>query len=72
MAMIPTSTGAAKALVEVLPELSGKLDGTAICVPIPNVSAVHLTFEAGKDITNNDVNEAVREASEGRLGQVLL
>ena len=71
MAMIPTSTGAAKALGDVLPELSGKLDGTAMRVPTPNVSAVDLTFEAGKEITVNDVNEIVREASEGRLGQVL-
>ena len=71
MAMIPTSTCAAKALEDVLPELSGKLDGTAMRVPTPNVSAVDLTFEAGKEITVNDVNEIVREASEGRLGQVL-
>ena len=71
MAMIPTSTGAAKALGEVLPELSGKLDGTAMRVPTPNVSAVDLTFEAGKDVTVDDVNDVVREASEGRLGQVL-
>ena len=71
MAMIPTSTGAAKALGEVLPELSGKLDGTAMRVPTPNVSAVDLTFEAGKDVTVDCVNEIVREASEGRLGQVL-
>ena len=71
MAMIPTSTGAAKALGDVLPELSGKLDGTAMRVPTPNVSAVDLTFEAGKEVTVDDVNEIVREASEGRLGQVL-
>ena len=71
MAMIPTSTGAAKALGEVLPELSGKLDGTAMRVPTPNVSAVDLTFEAGKDVTVDNVNDVVREASEGRLGQVL-
>ena len=51
MAMIPTSTGAAKALGEVLPNLKGKLDGTAMRVPTPNVSAVDLTFEAGKDVT---------------------
>ena len=71
MAMIPTSTGAAKALGELLPELSGKLDGTAMRVPTPNVSTVDLTFEAGKEVTVNDVNEIVREAAEGRLGQVL-
>ncbi len=71
MAMIPTSTGAAKALGEVLPELKGKLEGTAIRVPTPNVSAIDLTFEAGKDVTCGDVNEVVKEASEGRLGQIL-
>lgn len=71
MAMIPTSTGAAKALGEVLPELSGKLDGTSMRVPTPNVSAVDLTFEAGKDVTVNDVNEIVAEAANGYMGMVL-
>ena len=56
MAMIPTSTGAAKALGEVLPNLAGKLDGTAMRVPTPNVSAVDLTFEAGCDVTVDEVN----------------
>jgi glyceraldehyde 3-phosphate dehydrogenase len=71
MAMIPTSTGAAKALKEVLPELEGKLDGTALRVPTPNVSAVDLTFEAAKDVTVADVNEVVREAASGHMGAVL-
>ena len=71
MAMIPTSTGAAKALGEVLPELSGKLDGTAIRVPTPNVSAVDLTFEAGKDVSIKDINEIVAEAATGYMGMVL-
>ncbi|WP_417257627.1 type I glyceraldehyde-3-phosphate dehydrogenase [Celeribacter sp.] len=71
MAMIPTSTGAAKALGEVLPELSGKLDGTAMRVPTPNVSAVDLTFQAGKDVTAADINEIVREAAAGHMGMVL-
>ena len=71
MAMIPTSTGAAKALGEVLPELSGKLDGTSMRVPTPNVSAVDLTFEAGKDVTVEDINEIVREAAAGHMGSVL-
>ncbi|MCH2165746.1 MAG: type I glyceraldehyde-3-phosphate dehydrogenase [Marinovum sp.] len=71
MAMIPTSTGAAKALGEVLPNLKGKLDGTAMRVPTPNVSAVDLTFEAGKDVTVDDVNEIVREAAAGHMGAVL-
>ncbi|MBN8291388.1 type I glyceraldehyde-3-phosphate dehydrogenase [Rhodobacter sp. NTK016B] len=71
MAMIPTSTGAAKALGEVLPELSGKLDGTSMRVPTPNVSAVDLTFVASKDVTVEDVNEVVREAAAGAMGAVL-
>ena len=71
MAMIPTSTGAAKALGEVLPELAGKLDGTAMRVPTPNVSAVDLTFEAKKDVSVEDVNEVVREACAGHMGMVM-
>lgn len=71
MAMIPTSTGAAKALGEVLPELAGKLDGSAIRVPTPNVSAVDLTFQAGKDVTVDDVNAIVAEAAAGHMGSVL-
>ncbi|WP_417269584.1 type I glyceraldehyde-3-phosphate dehydrogenase [Celeribacter sp.] len=71
MAMIPTSTGAAKALGEVLPELNGKLDGTSMRVPTPNVSAVDLTFQAGKDVTAADINEIVREAAAGHMGMVL-
>ena len=71
MAMIPTSTGAAKALKEVLPEMEGRLDGTAMRVPTPNVSCVDLTFEAGKDVTADDVNEIMREAAAGHMGSVL-
>lgn len=71
MAIIPTSTGAAKALGEVLPELAGKLDGTAMRVPTPNVSAVDLTFEASKDVTVEDVNAVVAEAAAGHMGAVL-
>ncbi|PPB81714.1 glyceraldehyde 3-phosphate dehydrogenase [Albidovulum inexpectatum] len=71
MAMIPTSTGAAKAIGEVLPELAGKLDGTAIRVPTPNVSAVDLTFQAKKSVTVAEVNEIVREAAAGYMGMVL-
>jgi glyceraldehyde 3-phosphate dehydrogenase len=71
MAMIPTSTGAAKALGEVLPEMAGKLDGTAIRVPTPNVSAVDLTFEAGKSVTVQDVNDIVAEAASGYMGMVM-
>jgi glyceraldehyde 3-phosphate dehydrogenase len=71
MAMIPTSTGAAKALGEVLPELKGKLDGSAIRVPTPNVSAVDLTFIAEKSVTAAEVNEIVREACAGYMGMVM-
>ena len=71
MSMIPTSTGAAKALGEVLPNLKGKLDGSAIRVPTPNVSAVDLTFIAQKDVTEADVNEVVREAVAGHMGAVM-
>ncbi|MBV7379270.1 type I glyceraldehyde-3-phosphate dehydrogenase [Maritimibacter dapengensis] len=71
MAVIPTSTGAAKALGEVLPDLKGKLDGTALRVPTPNVSCIDLTFEAGKDVTVEDVNEIMREAAAGPMARVL-
>ena len=71
MAMIPTSTGAAKALGEVLPNLKGKLDGSAMRVPTPNVSAVDLTFYASKEVSAADVNEVVAEAAAGRMGTVL-
>ena len=71
MSMIPTSTGAAKALGEVLPELAGKLDGSAIRVPTPNVSAVDLTFTASKDVTVAYINEIVRAAAEGPMKGVL-
>jgi glyceraldehyde 3-phosphate dehydrogenase len=71
MSMIPTSTGAAKALGEVLPELAGRLDGSAIRVPTPNVSAVDLTFTAGKDVTVADINEVMQTAANGALKGVL-
>ncbi|SMO43852.1 type I glyceraldehyde-3-phosphate dehydrogenase [Ruegeria faecimaris] len=71
MSMIPTSTGAAKALGEVLPNLKGRLDGSAIRVPTPNVSAVDLTFHAARDVTVEDVNAIVREASRGSMQRVV-
>lgn len=71
MAMIPTTTGAAKALGEVLPDLKGKLDGSAIRVPTPNVSAVDLTFRAGRAVTADDVNAAVADAVAGPMGRVM-
>ncbi|WP_458790410.1 type I glyceraldehyde-3-phosphate dehydrogenase [Yoonia sp. MH D7] len=71
MAMIPTSTGAAAALGLVLPELAGKLDGTAMRVPTPNVSAVDLTFEAGKSVTVEEINAIMAEAANGAMRSVL-
>ena len=71
MSMIPTSTGAAKAVGLVLPELNGKLDGVAIRVPTPNVSVVDLTFEATRDTTADEVNAAIKAAADGPLNGVL-
>ena len=71
MNMIPTSTGAARAVGLVLPELKGKLDGVAIRVPTPNVSVVDLTFEAARDTTAEEINDAVRAAAAGPLKGVL-
>ncbi|RKF16973.1 type I glyceraldehyde-3-phosphate dehydrogenase [Roseovarius spongiae] len=71
MSMIPTSTGAAKALGEVLPALKGKLDGSAIRVPTPNVSAVDLTFLAARDVTEDEVNAIVEKAANGAMKGIL-
>lgn len=71
LSMIPTSTGAAKAVGLVLPELDGKLDGSAVRVPTPNVSLVDLTFDAGRATTADEINEAIKAASEGKLKGVL-
>ncbi len=71
MSMIPTSTGAAKALGEVLPALKGKLDGSAIRVPTPNVSAVDLTFIASRDVTDEEVNALVEKAANGAMKGIL-
>jgi glyceraldehyde 3-phosphate dehydrogenase len=72
MSMIPTSTGAARAVGLVLPELKGKLDGVAIRVPTPNVSVVDLTFEAARDTSVEEINDAIRKAAaEGPLKGVL-
>ena len=71
MSMIPTSTGAAKAVGLVLPELNGKLDGVAIRVPTPNVSVVDLVFEASRDTSIDEVNDAIRAAADGPLKGVL-
>src|SRR5258708_20388484 len=65
LSMIPSSTGAAKALKLVIPAMDGKLDGFAIRVPTPNVSVVDLTFVSEKPITVATVNEALKKASDG-------
>ncbi|PHS29221.1 MAG: type I glyceraldehyde-3-phosphate dehydrogenase [Robiginitomaculum sp.] len=69
--MIPTSTGAAKAVGLVLPELAGKLDGCSIRVPTPNVSCVDLTFDAGKATSVEEINAAIIAAADGPLKGVL-
>jgi glyceraldehyde 3-phosphate dehydrogenase len=71
LSMIPSSTGAAKALKLVIPEMSGKLDGFAIRVPTPNVSVVDLTFVAEKPITVETINAAIKTAAEGPLKGIL-
>ncbi|GEP02942.1 type I glyceraldehyde-3-phosphate dehydrogenase [Methylobacterium oxalidis] len=71
LSMIPTSTGAAKAVGLVLPELKGKLDGTAIRVPTPNVSAVDLVFTAKRATSVEEINEAIKAAANGPLKGVL-
>ncbi|MCG8505913.1 MAG: type I glyceraldehyde-3-phosphate dehydrogenase [Sphingomonadales bacterium] len=71
LSMIPTSTGAAKAVGLVLPELAGKLDGSAIRVPTPNVSVVDLKFDAAKETSVEEVNGALTAAADGPLAGVL-
>jgi glyceraldehyde 3-phosphate dehydrogenase len=69
--MIPTSTGAAKAVGLVLPELNGKLDGTSIRVPTPNVSVIDLKFDASRETDAEEVNGAIKQAAAGKLDGVL-
>ncbi|GAB4386103.1 type I glyceraldehyde-3-phosphate dehydrogenase [Albidovulum sp.] len=71
LSMIPTSTGAARAVGLVLPELAGRLDGVAIRVPTPNVSVVDLVFEAKRDTTVEEINEAIKAAAQGHLHGIL-
>ncbi len=71
LSMIPTSTGAAKAIGLVIPELSGKMDGFAMRVPTPNVSVVDLVIEAEKKPTKEEVNAAMKKAAEGPLKGIL-
>lgn len=71
VSLIPAGTGAAKAVGLVLPELLGKLDGTAIRVPTPNVSLIDLTFTAGRETTVGEINAAMKEAADGPLNGIL-
>lgn len=71
MSMIPTTTGAAKAVTEVIPDLEGKLDGMAVRVPTPNVSLVDLTVDLAATVSPDQVNQAFQQAAEGRLKDIL-
>ena len=71
LSMIPTSTGAAKAVGLVLPELKGKLDGTAIRVPTPNVSVIDFKFVAKRATTVDEINDAMKRAAEQQLKGIL-
>ncbi|MDP1874425.1 type I glyceraldehyde-3-phosphate dehydrogenase [Phenylobacterium sp.] len=71
MSMIPTSTGAAKAVGLVLPELAGKLDGSSIRVPTPNVSVVDLKFVPGRKVSKDEINAALQAAADGAMKGVL-
>lgn len=71
MSMIPTTTGAAKAVGLVLPHLKGKLDGLAVRVPTPNVSLVDVVFDVEKPTTTEEVNKVLKEAAEGKLKGIL-
>jgi glyceraldehyde 3-phosphate dehydrogenase len=71
LSMIPTSTGAAKALHLVVPELKGKLDGFAVRVPTPNVSVVDLPFTSEKPVTKDSINAALKSAADGKLKGIL-
>ncbi len=71
VSMIPTTTGAAKAVTEVIPELKGRLNGMAIRVPTPNVSLVDLTVELDKEVTKEDINNALKKASQNELKGIM-
>lgn len=71
VSMIPTTTGAAKAVALVLPELKGRLDGTSIRVPTPNVSLVDFTFRPSKDVTVASINEVLANAANGKLKGIM-
>jgi glyceraldehyde 3-phosphate dehydrogenase len=69
--MIPSTTGAAKAVAEVIPALKGKLNGTSVRVPTPNVSLVDLTAELEKEVSKDEINAAFKAAANGALKGVL-
>ncbi len=71
LSMIPTTTGAARAVAEVIPDLKGKLDGLSIRVPTPNVSLVDLVCRVGRDVTKEEVNSVLEEAANGPLKGIL-
>ena len=71
MSIVPTSTGAAAAVSEVIPALKGKLDGLALRVPTPNVSLVDLSVELGRTVTAKEINGVLKEAAEGKLKNIL-
>ncbi len=71
LSMIPTSTGAAKAVALVLPELKGEFDGISVRVPTPNVSLVDVVMEVEKDTTTEDVNKALKDASNEELRGIM-
>jgi glyceraldehyde 3-phosphate dehydrogenase len=71
LSMIPTTTGAAKAVGKVLPDLNGKLDGTSLRVPTPNVSVVDFKFVAKRDTSVEEINAAIKAAADGRLKGIL-
>jgi glyceraldehyde 3-phosphate dehydrogenase len=71
MSIVPTTTGAAKTVGEVIPALKGKMDGVALRVPTPNVSCVDLVAEVGRNVTINEINDAVKAAAAGRMKGIL-
>jgi glyceraldehyde 3-phosphate dehydrogenase len=71
MSLIPTSTGSATAITEIFPELKGRLNGLAVRVPLANASLTDCVFELDKNVTVEEVNSALKTASEGRLKGIL-
>jgi len=71
LSMIPTTTGAAKAVGLVIPELKGKLDGLAIRVPTPTVSIVDVVFQLGKETTTEEVNKVLTDAANGKMKGIM-